>query len=107
MTASSRSLFGTLEAAAMTRSLPEQEVLKYLSHGHPAVGAEGFVMTNNRYFALCMGCVIVRQFCISEVVHVRGPHLLLTQLMLISCLGCLWFCTCLLCFTLSVALLMY
>ena len=46
VSASSRSLVGTLETAAMTRSLPEQEVLKYLSHGQPLVGAEGSVMTN-------------------------------------------------------------
>ena len=64
MSASSRSLVGTLEAAAMTRSLPEQEVLKYLTHGPPAVGPEGSVMTNNtsRYVALWVGCSIVCSF---------------------------------------------
>lgn len=37
----------------MTRSLPEQEVLKYLTHGHPLVGAKGSTMTDNtsRYVA--------------------------------------------------------
>lgn len=47
LSASSRSLVGTLEAAAMTRSLPEHEVLKYLSRSQPTVGAEGSTMTNN------------------------------------------------------------
>ena len=61
MRASSRSLVGTLEAAAMTRSLPEQEVLKYLSHGLTAAEAEGSIMTHNtsRYFALWVACTAV------------------------------------------------
>ena len=72
MSASSRSLVGTLEAAAMTRSLPEQEVLKYLSHGHPTVGAEGSTMTHNtsRYFALWVGCTPVFWFCVAKAVRV-------------------------------------
>lgn len=71
VSASSRSLFGTLEAAAMTRSLPEQEVLKYLTHGPPAVGAEGSVMTNNtsRYVALRVGCITVCPLLFLEEVH--------------------------------------
>lgn len=69
MSASSRSLVGTLEAAAMTRSLPEQEVLKYLSHNHPAVGAEGSIMSHNtcRYFALGVGCTAVLILCFRSV----------------------------------------
>ena len=54
MSASSRSLHNTQEVAAMTRSLPEHEVLKYLTHGHPLPAAEGSSMTTNtsRYTAL-------------------------------------------------------
>lgn len=54
MSASSRSLHNTQEVAAMTRSLPEHEVLRYLSHGHPLPAAEGSSITNNtfRYTAL-------------------------------------------------------
>lgn len=38
----------------MTRSLPEHEVLKYLSHGHPLPAAEGSSITSKsfRYTAL-------------------------------------------------------
>ncbi len=56
MSASSRSLHNTQEVAAMTRSLPEHEVLKYLSHGHPLPAAEGSSITNNtfRYTALLL-----------------------------------------------------
>ena len=53
LSASSLSLHSTLEVAAMTRSLPEQEVLKYLAHGHPLPTAEGSSNTTNtlRYAA--------------------------------------------------------
>lgn len=73
MRASSRSLVGTLEAAAMTRSLPEQEVLKYLSHGLTAVEAEGSIVTHNasRYFALWVGCTVVVHICVPEAVCIR------------------------------------
>lgn len=33
----------------MTRSLPEQEVLKYLAHGHPLPAAEGSSTTQNTF----------------------------------------------------------
>ena len=43
----------------MTRSLPEQEVLKYLAHGHPLPTAEGSSNTTNtlRYAALLTAIV--------------------------------------------------
>ncbi|KAL0023136.1 hypothetical protein WJX77_005599 [Trebouxia sp. C0004] len=49
VSASSRSLHNTQEVAAMTRSLPEHEVLKYLSHGHPLPAVEGSSITNNTF----------------------------------------------------------
>jgi len=64
VSASSRSLHNTQEVAAMTRSLPEHEVLKYLTHGHPLPAAEGSSMTNNtfRYFAF-MICYFTYLYC--------------------------------------------
>ena len=43
----------------MTRSLPEQEVLKYLAHGHPLPTAEGSSNTTHtlRYAALLTASV--------------------------------------------------
>ncbi|KAL0042808.1 hypothetical protein WJX79_000565 [Trebouxia sp. C0005] len=49
VSASSRSLHNTQEVAAMTRSLPEHEVLKYLSHGHPLPAAEGSSITSKSF----------------------------------------------------------
>ena len=71
VSASSRSLHNTQEVAAMTRSLPEHEVLKYLTHGHPVLAAEGSSITSNTFRYTALFTVLLCLYCYRQHSHLK------------------------------------